>query len=76
MYIKIAELAAYLELPEEYIVQQVRKGHVRTVFDGQEYLVNREQFLWHKEQLDLKRRQIKEEIEEPLPEDWDAKDED
>jgi hypothetical protein len=32
--------------------------------------------LWHKEQLDLKRKQLAQEAEEPLPEDWDAKDED
>ncbi|MDT8862728.1 excisionase family DNA-binding protein [Alkalihalobacillus sp. MEB130] len=76
MYISISELAAYLELSEEYIVQQIRLGHVKAIFDGKEYLLNREQFIWHKEQLDLKRKQLAQEAEEPLPEDWDAKDED
>ncbi|MCL7749157.1 hypothetical protein [Halalkalibacter alkaliphilus] len=76
MYVTISELAAYLDLPEEYIAKQVKLGHVKTVFDGEKHLINREQFLWHKEQLDIKRKQLAQEAEEPLPEDWDAKDED
>ncbi|MFC0472297.1 excisionase family DNA-binding protein [Halalkalibacter kiskunsagensis] len=76
MYVTISELAAYLELPEDYIHHQIKRGQLKTVFDGENYLVNRENFLWHKEQLDLKRKQLELEAEEPIPEDWDAKDED
>ncbi|WP_332689203.1 excisionase family DNA-binding protein [Halalkalibacter lacteus] len=76
MYVTISELAAYLELTEDYLLHQIKRGQVKVVFDGEKYLVNRENFLWHKEQLDLKRRQLAAEAEEPLPEDWDAKDED
>ena len=75
MYVTILELAEYLGLPVEYIDQQIRQGHIKAVFDGEQFLVNKEQFVWHKEQLDKKRREHAVE-EEPLPEDWDAKDED
>ncbi|WP_100404849.1 excisionase family DNA-binding protein [Bacillus solitudinis] len=76
MYVKVAELAAYLNLSEGYVYDQIKLGHIKAVFDGKEYLINKEQFIWHKEQLDLKRIQLAQEQQEPLPEDWDAKDED
>ncbi|TWI53303.1 excisionase family DNA-binding protein [Halalkalibacter nanhaiisediminis] len=76
MYVTILELADYLGLPSEYIEQQIQLGHVKAVFDGGQFLVNIEQFAWHKEQIDKKRRQLAAEEEDPIPEDWDAKDED
>ncbi|MFC0557672.1 hypothetical protein [Halalkalibacter alkalisediminis] len=76
MYVTVKELAKYLDLSEDYILQQIRLGHVKTIFDGENHLLNQEQFLWHKEQLDIKRKQLTLEAEEPIPEDWDAKDED
>lgn len=76
MYVTVTELADYLGLPSEYIEQQIQLGHVKAVFDGRHFLLNKEQFVWHKEQIDKKRRQHALEQEEPLPEDWDAKDED
>jgi excisionase family DNA binding protein len=76
MYVTISELASYLELPEAYLLHQIKSGHIKAIFDGENHLVNRENFLWHKDQLDLKRKQLAQEAEEPLPEDWDAKDED
>lgn len=76
MYITVAELAEYLELPEAYLQQQIQLGHIKAFHDGKQQLINRDQFMWHKEQLDLKRKQLAAEMEEPLPEDWDAKDED
>ncbi|GAE35462.1 excisionase family DNA-binding protein [Halalkalibacter akibai] len=76
MYVTVKELADFLELTEDYILTQIRLGHVKAVSDGETFLVNKEQFMWHKEQLDLKRKQLALEAEEPIPEDWDAKDED
>jgi excisionase family DNA binding protein len=76
MYVNVSELAKYLGVTDEYILEQIRLGHVKAVFDGTTYLLNKKQFTWHKEQLELKRKQHAEEQEEPLPEDWDAKDED
>ncbi|WP_088103508.1 excisionase family DNA-binding protein [Halalkalibacter urbisdiaboli] len=76
MYVSIQELATYLGVTEDYIVEQIQLGHIKAVFDGKQFLLNKEQFSWHKEQLDIKRKQLLMELEEPLPEDWDAKDED
>lgn len=75
MFITLEELAEYLELPVKYLEQQVKKGNIKVVEDGKQLLVNQENFSWHKEQIEKKRKQLLTE-EEPLPEDWDAKDED
>ncbi|ARK31467.1 hypothetical protein [Halalkalibacter krulwichiae] len=76
MYVNVKELAEFLELAEEYLIRQIQVGHIKAVHDGKQYLVNKDQFIWHKEQLDIKRKQLALETEEPIPEDWDAKDED
>ncbi|WP_209125799.1 excisionase family DNA-binding protein [Alkalihalobacillus sp. BA299] len=76
MYITIEELAEYLALPTEYLYDQIRKGNIKAVFDGSKYLVNKHQFKWHKQQLDLKFEELKREALEDIPEDIDVKDED
>ncbi|WP_413379669.1 excisionase family DNA-binding protein [Alkalihalobacillus sp. 1P02AB] len=76
MYITISELADYLGVSEQYLFKRIQSGKITAIFDGSHYLLNKEQFKWHKEQLDLKRKQIIAGQEEELPEDWDAKDED
>ncbi|KMK74797.1 excisionase family DNA-binding protein [Alkalihalobacillus pseudalcaliphilus] len=75
MYITLQELADYLGVSEKYLFEKIQNGQVQAVFDGKQYLLNKKQFIWHKEQLDLKRKQVLAELEE-IPEDWDAKDED
>ncbi|MFV8827393.1 excisionase family DNA-binding protein [Alkalihalobacterium sp. APHAB7] len=76
MYISVKELAEYLSLPEEYLFDQIRKGNVKAIYDGQQYLVNKNQFEWHKHQLDLKLEELRREALEDIPEDIDVKDED
>jgi excisionase family DNA binding protein len=76
MYVNSKELANYLGVTLQYVLEQVEKGNIKAVHDGEVYLFNKEQFTWYKEQLDLKRKQIAYELSEPLPDDWDAKDED
>ncbi|WP_100373500.1 excisionase family DNA-binding protein [Bacillus sp. FJAT-45037] len=76
MYVDIAELAEYLGVSPRYIEEQIRCGNLKAVYDGECYFLNKEQFHWHREQLELKRKQISAELLEPIPEDWDAKDED
>lgn len=75
MYVTLKELADYLDLPYVYIEQQVNKGNIKAMNDGNQLLVNQEHFAWHKEQIEKKKKQLLTD-EEPLPEDWDAKDED
>ncbi|TSB46107.1 excisionase family DNA-binding protein [Alkalicoccobacillus porphyridii] len=76
MYITLSELAEYLDLPMEYILKQHAAGAIKAIYTGEDFVVSKSDFDWYKEQLDLKRKQIYEELNEPIPEDWDAKDED
>ena len=45
MYLTLKEAAEYLSLPEQYIQSLIQQGKIRTVFDGEQYVVNKEQFL-------------------------------
>lgn len=76
MYISLSELAEYLDLPLAYIKGQVAAGNIKALHNGEEYVVSKKQFEWYKEQIDLKRKAMEQEMNEPIPEDWDAKDED
>lgn len=76
MYISLKELAEFLGVTESYIRQQLLIGNIVGVFDGERWLVNKSQFMIHKQQLEAKRKQTLKDEEEPIPEDWDAKDED
>ncbi|WP_096199051.1 excisionase family DNA-binding protein [Bacillus sp. FJAT-45350] len=76
MYITVQELAEYLGVTPDYILEQVNLGNIKAVYDGEKYLFNKEQFSWHKEEIEKKLIQLRKEEEEPLPEDIDVKDED
>ncbi|HWO97211.1 MAG TPA: excisionase family DNA-binding protein [Bacillus sp. (in: firmicutes)] len=76
MYLTIKELAEYLSLSESYIKNLVLQGQIRAVHDGKQYLVNKEQFNNHLEQMEMYKKLIAEYLSEPIPEDLDVKDED
>lgn len=76
MYVTAEELAKYLNLTPEYIVDQIKKGNVKAVYDGETYLLNKDQFTWHKEQIKKRLEELRREEEEGIPEDIDVKDED
>ena len=76
MYLTIKETAEYLSLPEEYIETLIRQKRVRVIHDGEQYLLYKEQFNTHLEQLEKYKQRMEEEMNEPLPEDPDVKDED
>ena len=52
MYLTIAETAEYLSLPESYIEAMVHDNKIRAVHDGEQYLIYREQFNQHLEQME------------------------
>lgn len=54
----------------------IQEGKVRAIFDGENYLLNKEQFNTHLEQMEKYKKQIEEYLNEPIPEDMDVKDED
>lgn len=76
MYKSVADTAQDLSMPEHQVMRFVLEGRIRAVHDGQQFLVNSDQFERYFEQLE----RIKEEIEiwknTPIPEDIDIKDED
>ncbi|SFJ74349.1 DNA binding domain-containing protein, excisionase family [Halobacillus dabanensis] len=76
MYMTIKETAEYLEVPKEYLHHLILHNKIRTVHDGDQYLINKDQFQSHMEQMEKYRRIIQEYLSEPLPEDPDVKDED
>ncbi|MGA4721511.1 excisionase family DNA-binding protein [Fictibacillus nanhaiensis] len=76
MYLTIKETAEYLSMPEVVVESLVQQNKIRTIFDGNQHLINKEQFNTHFEQLEKYKKMVEEYLSEPIPEDWDAKDED
>ena len=76
MYLTVKETAEYLSLPESQIESLILQNKIRTVHDGQQYLIYKEQFNQHFEQLEKYKKQMEEYYSEPIPEDIDVKDED
>ncbi|GGE79264.1 excisionase family DNA-binding protein [Priestia taiwanensis] len=76
MYVTIKEVAEYLDFPEEYIESLIQQRKIRAVYDGEQYVINKAQFTTHMEQMEKYRELIQEILNEPIPEDYDIKDED
>ncbi|QWH15965.1 helix-turn-helix domain-containing protein [Bacillus mycoides] len=76
MYITIEEAAEYLQLPKSYVEDLIQQKKVRALFDGEQYLINKEQFNTHLEQMEKYKQLVEEILNEPIPEDMDVKDED
>lgn len=76
MYLTIKETAEYLSLDESYIESLILLKRIRAVHDGEQYLINKDQFNTHFQQLEHYRAMIAEYLSEPIPEDIDIKDED
>ncbi|AVK82512.1 DNA-binding protein [Lysinibacillus sp. B2A1] len=76
MYKTVEETAIDLGISEDQILRLVYEGRIRSVYDGDQILINSGQFNTYFDQLE----RIKEEIEiwrnTPIPEDIDVKDED
>jgi excisionase family DNA binding protein len=76
MYLTIKETAEFLNTSELSIEKLIQQKRVRTIHDGEQFLVNKEQFNTHLEQVENYKRLIEEILNEPIPEDLDVKDED
>lgn len=76
LYITVEEAAEYLNLPKSYIEELIQQKKVRALFDGEQYLLNKEQFNTHLEQMEKYKQLVEEILNEPIPEDMDIKDED
>lgn len=76
MYLTIQETADYLSLPKEYIESLIMQKKIRTVHDGEQLLIYKDQFKTHLEQIEKYKILAEEWANEPIPEDLDIKDED
>ncbi|WP_421383753.1 helix-turn-helix domain-containing protein [Bacillus salacetis] len=76
MYLTVKEIAEYLSLPETYIEALIKQKKIRAVFDGEQYLINKENFQNYHEQMEAYRKLFDQWQNEPIPEDPDIKDED
>ncbi|MBM7579199.1 excisionase family DNA-binding protein [Jeotgalibacillus terrae] len=76
MFLTTKELAAYLDMSEQLILQLIFENKIRAVWDGQQYIVNKEQFNQHLKQMEKVKELIEEWKNEPIPESYDVKDED
>ena len=76
MYLTVKETAAYLSMPEPQIESLILQNKIRTVHDGEQYLIYKDQFKSHFEQLEKYKKMMEEYYSEPIPDDIDVKDED
>lgn len=76
MYLTVEQTAEYLSLSPEVIKYLIQEKKIRALFDGEQYVIYKDQFDTHLEQVELIKKQIEEYLSEPIPEDIDIKDED
>ncbi|MBX9975262.1 excisionase family DNA-binding protein [Cytobacillus firmus] len=76
MYLTIKETAEYLSYPESYVESLIQQKKIRAIYDGEQYLIFKEQFNAHLKQVEKYRELVEEILNEPIPEDRDIKDED
>lgn len=76
MYLTVEETAEYLSVSIHYVENLILQGKIRALHDGEQYLIYKDQFKTHLEQLEKYRILVDELQNEPIPEDKDIKDED
>lgn len=76
MYKSIAETAKDINMPEAQVMRYVLEGRIHSVHDGDEFLINSQQFDTYFEQLERIKHEIDIWKNTPIPEDIDIKDED
>jgi len=76
MYLSIKETAEYLSCSTSYVESLIQQKKIRAIFDGENYLINKDQFATHLKQMEKYKELVEELRNEPVPEDIDIKDED
>ncbi|WP_173917385.1 excisionase family DNA-binding protein [Halobacillus sp. Marseille-Q1614] len=76
MYLTVRETAEYLDVPVTHVERLVQTGKIRSVFDGEKDMINKQQFDTYFQQIEKYRESMIEYLSEPLPKDRDIKDED
>ena len=76
IYLNLNEAAEYLSISEEKLRRLIVQGRIHAIHDGNEYLLNKEQFNTHLRQMEKYKELAEEYYNEPIPEDRNIKDED
>ncbi|MFD1739816.1 excisionase family DNA-binding protein [Bacillus salitolerans] len=76
MYVTIKEAAELLSVSEAYVLKLIKEKRVRALFDGKDYILYKDQFDTHFNQLEKYLKLVEELHNEPIPEDIDIRDED
>ncbi|WP_192988444.1 helix-turn-helix domain-containing protein [Carnobacterium mobile] len=76
MYLTLEETAEYLDLTISEVYRLVREKQIRTISDGEDLLVNKDQFNLYLKSLEKYKAELLDYLNEPLPEDSNIKDED
>ncbi len=76
MYLSVKETAELLAVSEIKVKNLILQNQIRAIFDGNDYLINREQFNTQFKQVEKYKKIVEEVWSEPIPEDLDIKDED
>lgn len=76
MYLTIKETAEFLSFSETYVESLILQKKIRAIHDGEQYLIYKEQFNTHINQMEKYKKVVEEILNEPIPEDIDVKDED
>lgn len=76
VYLTVKETAELLSISTAMVEKLIHQKKIRVIFDGEQYLIYREQFNTHLEQVKKYKKLVEEIWTEPIPEDVDVKDED
>jgi excisionase family DNA binding protein len=76
LYLTIKETAEFLEVSVPVVEGLIQQKKIRAIFDGEHYIINKDQFNTHLKQMEKYRELVEEILNEPIPEDIDIKDED
>ncbi|MDR6999989.1 excisionase family DNA-binding protein [Neobacillus niacini] len=76
MYLTVKETSEYLSVPVSTVEKLVQQRKIRALYDGNEYLIYKDQFNTHLRQMEKYKQLVEEILNEPIPEDLDVKDED
>ncbi|UJF16071.1 helix-turn-helix domain-containing protein [Jeotgalibaca sp. MA1X17-3] len=72
----VIETAEYIDVPVSEIERLIREGQIRTIKYEEEILINRNQFKLFIKERKKYEQELRDYLEEPIPEDIDVKDED
>ncbi|MEW8969098.1 MAG: excisionase family DNA-binding protein [Mesobacillus sp.] len=76
MYLTVKEAAEYLSISEKQVENMIFQKKIRSIHDGEQYLIYKDQFNTHMKQVEKYKKLVEEIMNEPVPEDIDIKDED